>query len=189
MNGLLQTRLEHTRYGYNFAKISPRRQDVPSQQAVQTKLTVGQPGDRYEQEADFVARQVMGMPDVNDEELQMKPLAAAIAPLVQRQCPTCEEESSGDLESQLNSSKGGGSPLPNKVRAFMEPGFGHDFSKVRVHSDRTAVQMNRELGAQAFTHGSDIYYGDGKYPGNNGLTAHELTHVMQQSDRVHKLLK
>jgi outer membrane protein OmpA-like peptidoglycan-associated protein len=41
--------------------------------------------------------------------------------------------------------------------------------------------MNRELGAQAFTHGSDVYFGAGKSQGNNELTAHELTHVVQQS--------
>jgi hypothetical protein len=40
--------------------------------------------------------------------------------------------------------------------------------------------MNQELGAQAFTHGSDVYFGAGKSPGNNELTAHELTHVVQQ---------
>jgi hypothetical protein len=41
--------------------------------------------------------------------------------------------------------------------------------------------MNRDLGAQAFTHGSDIYYGGGKSPGKDELTAHELTHVVQQN--------
>jgi hypothetical protein len=41
--------------------------------------------------------------------------------------------------------------------------------------------MNRELGAQAFAHGNDVYFGAGKSPGNNELTAHELTHVVQQT--------
>jgi hypothetical protein len=44
--------------------------------------------------------------------------------------------------------------------------------------------MNRELGAQAFAHGSDVYFGPGKSPGNNELTAHELTHVVQQTGAV-----
>jgi hypothetical protein len=44
--------------------------------------------------------------------------------------------------------------------------------------------MNKELGAQAFAHGSDIYYGAGKSPGNNELTAHELTHTIQQGGAV-----
>jgi Domain of unknown function (DUF4157) len=46
------------------------------------------------------------------------------------------------------------------------------------------VQMNRSLGAQAFTHGSDIYYGAGKSPANSDLTAHELTHVVQQTGGI-----
>jgi hypothetical protein len=63
----------------------------------------------------------------------------------------------------------------------MEPRFGVDFSSVRVHTDSSAVQMNKDLHAQAFTHGSDIYYGAGKSPAKDDLTAHELTHVVQQT--------
>jgi hypothetical protein len=66
----------------------------------------------------------------------------------------------------------------------MEPRFGADFSQVRVHTDSQAVQMNQAVGAQAFTHGSDIYFGAGKSPGISDLTAHELTHVVQQTGRV-----
>jgi hypothetical protein len=68
----------------------------------------------------------------------------------------------------------------------MEPRFGADFSGVRVHTGGEAVQMNQELGAQAFTHGSDVYFGAGKSPGNNELTAHELTHVVQQTGVVQR---
>jgi hypothetical protein len=63
----------------------------------------------------------------------------------------------------------------------MEPRFGVDFSHVRVHTGSDALQMNRNVGAQAFTHGSDIYYGEGRSPNNLDLTAHELTHVVQQT--------
>jgi hypothetical protein len=66
----------------------------------------------------------------------------------------------------------------------MEPRFGADLSAVRVHTDSSSVQMNRELGAQAFTHGNDVYFGAGKSPGQNELTAHELTHVIQQTGAV-----
>ena len=67
------------------------------------------------------------------------------------------------------------------VRSYMEPRFGVDFSHVRVHTGSDATQMNRDVGAQAFTHGSDIYYGAGSSPTNLELTAHELTHVVQQT--------
>ncbi len=66
----------------------------------------------------------------------------------------------------------------------MEPRFGTDFSNVKVHTDSSAVQMNQDIQAQAFTHGQDIYFNSGKYsPDTNegkSLLAHELTHVVQQ---------
>ena len=189
----------------------------PRRWGIQAKVAIGQPNDVYEQEADRVAEQVMGMdspatPTVQrqveeeePEELQTKPLAETITPLVQRQedveeeepiqakCENCEAEepiqrfadgtaqAQPDLENRLNSSKSGGSALPDDVRSFMEHRFGFDLSQVRVHTDSEAMQMNKDLQAQAFTHGSNIYFGDGKSPDNDALTAHELTHVVQQT--------
>jgi hypothetical protein len=181
--------------------------EMSSLVGVQTKLTVGAVGDKYEQEADQVAAQVMSMsvapdhsPQVQrfgeeDNPVQRWSLAQSIRPVVQRQVDEQVQmqglvqrafqaggnEASGDLEGRLNASKGGGSALAPEVRAFMEPRFGADFSSVRVHTGSEAVQMNRELSAQAFTHGSDVYFGAGKSQGNNELTAHELTHVVQQA--------
>jgi hypothetical protein len=63
----------------------------------------------------------------------------------------------------------------------MEPRFGVDLSKVRVHTDSHAIDANLRLHAQAFTSGRDIYFGPSKRPGNDALTAHELTHVLQQT--------
>ena len=89
------------------------------------------------------------------------------------------------LEARLKASKGRGKPLLKETRSFMEPRFGQDFSGVQVHTGSDAVQMNRELGAQAFTHGQDIYLGAGKYAPKSSqgkrLLAHELTHVVQQT--------
>jgi len=97
-------------------------------------------------------------------------------------------DAGSNVESQLNSSKGGGSPLPDEVRSFMEARFGADLSQVRVHTGSEAVEMNKELNAQAFTHGKDIYFGSGRYnPGSSEgkhLLAHELTHVLQQTGAV-----
>ena len=67
----------------------------------------------------------------------------------------------------------------------MNTSFGIDFSKVNVHTDEDAAQMNHELNAQAFTHGKDVYFGKGKFNPENTegkfLLAHELTHVIQQN--------
>lgn len=214
---------------------------------IQAKLTIGQPGDKYEQEADSVADRVMSMSapaqvqreesPAEEEELQMKPLAESISPLVQREVMPEEEEEvqmkpednaiqrealpeeeeevqtksldnsiqreampeeeeevqmkqspaantpipTASLEHRLSSSKGSGNPLSDDVRSFMEPRFGADFSGVRVHTGSDAMQMNRDVNAQAFAHGQDIYFGAGKAPGKDALTAHELTHVVQQT--------
>jgi len=179
---------------------------------IQTKLTIGAPGDPYEQEADQVASQVMSMSAPPDSSAsvqrrleannpnQIWQRAQSIKPVVQRRIDEQVQmrelvqravqmggnQASGDLESRLNASKGGGSPLSDDVIRFMEPRFGADFSGVRVHTGGEAVQMNRELGAQAFTHGSDVYFGALKEPGNNELMAHELTHVVQQTGVVQR---
>ena len=189
----------------------PQEKEGQNKESVQTKLTVGAPGDKYEQEADSMAAKVMRMPDPaiqqpiqrqtgnGTEAVQMQPLVNSITPVVQRSSGKEEKvqmkpgaqrasdgssQASGNVEKQLAGSKGGGSPLGDDVRSFMEPRFGADFSSVRAHTDSNAVQMNKELGAQAFAHGSDIYYGAGKSPGKNELTAHELTHTIQQGGAI-----
>jgi|GEM_PF-861625 len=91
---------------------------------------------------------------------------------------------SAALESGLSHSRGSGQPLPKQTREEMETSMGADFSGVRVHHDAHAEKMSRELNAQAFTHGSDIYFNSGKYntqtPAGRHLLAHELTHTVQQ---------
>lgn len=183
--------------------------EAKSRPVIQAKLTVGAAHDPYEQEADRVADQVMRMPATptttmqrtaeDEEELQAKPLASALTPLVQRATPEIDEEelqtkrataadgfdTSADFEGRLNATRGGGRPLPDSVREFMEPRFGADFSGVRLHTGSEPTQLNREVSAQAFTLGQDIYLGEGKsdLESNTGkqLLAHELTHVVQQT--------
>ncbi|WP_103069648.1 eCIS core domain-containing protein [Aquimarina sediminis] len=240
--------------------------------SIQPKLTIGQPNDKYEVEADAMADQVVqklsstetnGTPvesnkggsiqtepivvskiqtkcstceqeeklqkkeeevSGEDVEIQRKPIFESnseqsdidvqtkpLVPCVQTKCASCEQEeklqkkeeeqleeeesiqqksidSGGevkpDLQNRLHSSKGGGSSLPSETQSSMGAAFGADFSNVRIHTGSESVQMNRELGAQAFTNGSDIYFNDGKYNTNSRsgkhLLAHELTHTVQQ---------
>jgi len=183
--------------------------------ALQAKLRIGQPGDKYEQEAGRVAEAVMRMPDPGvqrqvepedeeEETLQAKPLVEKITPLVQRQVEPEEEEeeelkaktTSGhisevntNLESHIHSLKGGGKPLPESERAYFEPRFGHDFSRVRVHTDSRAAEIARLINAKAFTTGKNIVFSNGQHsPGTSTgrrLLAHELTHVIQQRKGIH----
>src|SRR5437588_2146588 len=77
-----------------------------------------------------------------------------------------------------------GQPLDANLRSFMEPRFGYDFSRVRVHADGKAGESARELGARGYTIGHDIVFAPSDYPprGTLGmrLLAHEPTHVIQQ---------
>jgi outer membrane protein OmpA-like peptidoglycan-associated protein len=120
---------------------------------------------------------------------------------IQRKCAECEKEEKKELqkkgnnnsvpeaspaiESNLNSSKGKGNPLTESSRTEMES-FGVDFSNVQIHDDNAAVEMSKGLNAQAFTHGNDIYFNSGKFDTESSagkhFLAHELTHVIQQSN-------
>ena len=165
-------------------------------------LRVGPANDRYEQEADRVARQVVSRvqtPPVQregaaEEELQMKPLTPTVTPLQRKtfqkpvQRAVNHGVEGGEVEAgvaqQIQRAGGGGKPLDEKVRGQMERGFGADFSGVRVHTGAQADTLNRSLNARAFTTGKDIFFKRGEYnPGSSAgkeLLAHELTHTVQQ---------
>lgn len=86
----------------------------------------------------------------------------------------------GQIKSQLQ----GGQTLNSGVKAQMEGAFGHDFSRVRIHTGERAAALTSSVSARAFTIGSDIAFGAGEYqPGTllgDALIAHELAHVVQQ---------
>jgi hypothetical protein len=80
---------------------------------------------------------------------------------------------------------GGGRPLEPEVRADMKTRLGHDFSQVRIHDDSRAHESTATVNANAYTVGSHIVFQTGGYnpatsEGKRTL-AHELTHVVQQS--------
>ena len=78
----------------------------------------------------------------------------------------------------------GGRPLGLAARYYFEPRFGHDFSQVRIYSDRLAARSASALGARAYTVGDAIVFNDAEYalerPSGQHLLAHELAHVVQQ---------
>jgi hypothetical protein len=80
-----------------------------------------------------------------------------------------------------------GRPLGPATRAFMEPLFGHDFSRVRIHTDAQAAESARALNALAYTVGRDVVFGAEQYKPQaraaRRLLAHELAHVVQQQGR------
>ncbi|MFW9259448.1 DUF4157 domain-containing protein [Nostoc sp. CALU 546] len=172
---------------------------------IQAKLTIGEVGDKYEQEADQVAKDVVQQihaPQTNalpkedsaqiqpntlqrqqtdEEKLQLKQLPE----MVQRREAIAGGEASRDLESAINSTRGSGQPLDASLQQSMGQAMGTDFSGVRVHTDVQADQLNQSIQAKAFTTGQDVFFKQGAYnPSSTAgqeLLAHELTHVVQQN--------
>jgi len=97
-----------------------------------------------------------------------------------------EEESLEKTVQNLQQQKGSGHPIEGETRKAMEQSLGYDFGQVRVHTDAAAHKAAGELNAKAFTMGTDVFLSQ-KQSGNlsssegRGLLAHELTHVVQQS--------
>jgi hypothetical protein len=77
-----------------------------------------------------------------------------------------------------------GQPLSTAARSLMEPRFGHDFGRVRIHTDAWAADSAAAVGALAYTVGPDIVFGAGQFAPESAegraLLAHELAHVVQQ---------
>ncbi len=162
----------------------------------QPKLTINHSNDVFEQEADAVAEKVTGKQDGNHRQNFFKPSPA----IIQRKCQHCEEEeklqrkettpetqqTTPQTESYINSLGGKGSPLTTGERKFFQPHFGYDLSKVQLHTDGNADESAKNINALAYTHGNNIVFRAGQYqPGtesSNRLMAHELTHVVQQSN-------
>lgn len=162
---------------------------------IQTKLKISRPGDRYEQEAESVAKQVMPMADP-----QLQSACACGGG-----CPKHRVEQQGQEHASLQTRPVGsnvpeqtavppmvnevlrspGQPLDPEVRAFMELRLGHDLSQVRVHTDTKANESARAINALSYTVGRDVVFGEGQYtPGTvagRRLLAHELAHTIQQT--------
>jgi hypothetical protein len=137
---------------------------------IQPKLSVRPAADALEAEADRIAEQVVHRPG-NDGIRDAGWLSAGPG-----------HAGSGGTSSELLG--GAGRSLESSLRAFFEPRFGFDFSRVRIFSDEQAAKGAQSIGALAYTAGPNIAFSGGRYqPGTAEglrLLAHELTHVAQQ---------
>jgi len=192
-----QTLLQLQRqYGNRYVQRLVAQRDADKSQSeaprlvVQPQLTLGQPGDPYEQEADQVAKQVvsrMAHPTAEavqrqeledeDDSVQLKPVLDS----VQRQAPEEDEnfihlkpalQTQGfpegtavapDIEATIQRKWGLGQALDTSVKEPMEAAFGVGFDEVQVHTDGEADGLNQALNARAFTTGQDIFFRQGEY--------------------------
>jgi hypothetical protein len=197
--------------------------------SLQSKLTVSQPEDSFEQEADQVAEEVMQMPVSGELEVNAKDSAPPSISRwsdhsgVRREKANQEQEESpesmenqeeqiseSDLLSlkgrsnknrtptaqvaeQIRSIHGGGKPLEPELRNFFEPRFQRDFGNVRIHTDARAAETTHALNAKAYTLGADIAISPAEYRpetiAGRKLLAHELTHVVQQTNQVQTIMR
>lgn len=164
---------------------------------LQAKLEVGASHDPLEKEADRVADRVMRTPD--GEALRRTIQSGMPNEAVLRKCAACEEQDEGSLRRKAQRAavpclgappivhqvlQSSGQPLDSTTRAFMEPRFGHDFGRIRVHAEDRAAASSRAVGAQAYTVGRHIVFDRGRYAPHTtaglALLAHELAHAIQQ---------
>jgi hypothetical protein len=170
------------------------RQPSPS---VQPKLTIGEPGDQYEQEADRVAAEVvqqMNAPadsrSLDESKNSNEPIQRSLKSIAQkanqgssppiqryqefrnhirRQLLAGDPAPQADFENRLNQARQSGSPLDKTLRSKVEPLMGADFSGVKVHTDAQVDQLSRSIQAKAFTTGQDVFFRQGAYePGSRG---------------------
>jgi hypothetical protein len=187
--GLTGTASPH--FGHDFSRIPIH---PPTRGAIQTKLAIDKSGDEYEREADLVSEQVMR---ISEPQLQRVCSCGG-------GCPKCQTNQTSQKHERLQTSRVGssgggetavapivhevlrspGQPMDPASRAFMEPRFGHDFSRVRVHAGELAAESADQIQARAYTVGQHVVFGEGQYAPNTPpgleLIAHELTHVLQQ---------
>ncbi|MGG5820898.1 eCIS core domain-containing protein [Falsiroseomonas sp. HW251] len=156
--------------------------------AVRAKMAVSAPGDPVEREADQVADKVMR---------SMAGAGRGVAPrhdppAISREGADRNDPSRPTVPSDFAKDLGTGTPLDAATRAAFERQFGRDFSRVRIHDDAKADAASRRIGARAFTIGDNIAFAGGEYepetPEGRRLLAHELTHVVQQSGGVTRMV-
>jgi len=188
--------------GFDFAK-----------NPIQPKLKISQPGDLYEQEADRIADQVMGVspPD------PLVPITATKEGQISCKCNACELkheekenkhllkisrkpsivsniEATEDVTNEIRSVRSSGySSLDLGTKEFMKSQFGYDFSNVRIHTGDLAERSAQSVSALAYTFENNIVFGKGQYAPETSkgrlLLAHELTHVIQQRGESGRVMR
>lgn len=151
--------------------------------SLQTKLQFAGTNDKYEQEADRTAEQILRMPEPSNGDIN-KYLNTNVT--VQRQVSNTQYGVTYFPEIVHDVLRSPGQPLDQTSRDFMEPRFGYDFSNLRIHNNNKAGASSKAISARAYTVGNNIAFSPGEYKPDTTegkqLLAHELTHVIQQNN-------
>jgi hypothetical protein len=157
----------------------------PATETAQSTLVLGNPESEYEREAERISDEVMRVPEPKTFPASRLALRShERGPLQIMRVQSADAGSTVVSPKVRHTLRSAGQPLDFETRNFMESRFGHDFGKVRVHSDDQAADVAKSVGARAFTVADNIVFGRGEFAPStetgSRLLAHELTHVVQQ---------
>jgi hypothetical protein len=186
-------------FGHNFSRIpvhaktpfviqpklaitsESKQQERPNESQEQLRsiheksLTVSDPNDEDEKEADEVARMI-----ANGQSTEICRTSGTVASAAESATRTTPE-----FLSELENGKSSGQPLEDCTRRELESRMGADFRSVRIHTGPKAHQLSQNLNARAFTHEHDVFFKQGAFdlasPQGKALLAHELAHTKQRS--------
>ena len=141
---------------------------------VRRSLTVGRAADREEAVADEMADRALS-------QLRRKESHSPADP----SDPLGGTQVDSGTERQISALRGKGSSLRERELHGFSDAYGVDLSATRVHQSPQADELSRNLQADAFTVGNDVFFRRGLYnPGTSSgdrLLGHELAHVAIQS--------
>lgn len=210
----LATSKEDEKIGTNDARMERDKEDpmkpVQTKEntegvTVQTKAGMDDPKKRLQKAGapDPKKKKKKGVQKAEDPKKKKKKVQKAEDPEKKKKKPVHKKEDGGGevirrkeanvaseaVSAEIMEASGKGSPLPAEIQAEMSRALGMDLGRVRIHHDAAAAKLCTELNAQAFTHGYDIFFNEGKYNPESAegkrLLAHELTHVAQQNHPEH----
>ncbi len=131
---------------------------------------------RQEEDEEVMMKRIQ-REDMEDEEVMMKRLQRSEVGLDGGAI-------SGELESEIDSARSGGSNMDAGTAQQFGSAMGADFSDVKIHNDSKSHELNRAVQAKAFTTGNHIFLGESApSPSTDAgmtLMAHELEHTKQQ---------
>lgn len=180
--------------------------------AVQMRLEVGAADDPFEHEADVIAGHVMALRDgdigaapqsrhaagpmvqracascatSSDDEAKARRSAEQgsddedMLRMAPDQPAAAARDSGADLSDQRLTN--GGSPMAASTRRFFESRMGRDLGSVKIHRGGASNALNAAIGARAFTYRNHIWLGPKETDAPSFTMAHELAHVLQQTD-------
>jgi len=165
--------------------------ECPDCKAKAGRLTVSQPNDPAEIEADAMVEKVMRAGSGASHSPLEQNTESPAHTLHRKALPSSAAipaQSPHHVQTAMGS---GGHPLDSQSRSFFEPRMGYDLSRVRVYTDSAAGQSAHAVNARAYSLGSNIVFGQGEYQPQTDtgrrLLAHELAHTVHHHDHLYRL--